>query len=91
MTPPSVYVLRDDRPEPTCSCGSGPLTRWPHSSWCDIVRDRGGVYYYAGRDLEGHWFMPGQHNAARYSYRDAVRLRRELKTPRRLTIEKVAA
>lgn len=86
-----MYVLRDDKPEPACNCGTGPfMNLGPHSSWCDVARDRGGVYYYAGRDLEGHWFMPGQENAARYSYKDALRLRRELTNPRRLTIEKVS-
>lgn len=84
----SLYVLRDDKPEPECNCA--PLIADHHATYCATKRERGGAFYYAGQDLEGHWFIPGVENAARFAYRDAQRLRRELSDPRLLLIERVA-
>lgn len=68
-----------------------PLLRpdFTHSRWCPAVTRPGGTFYYAGRDLEGHWWM-GLSDAATFAYRDALQAVRELRHPRRLTLERKA-
>lgn len=82
----ALYVLRDDKPEPVCDCH--PTIAGQHYRSCATRRDHGGTYYYAGQDLQGHWWMPGIENAQRMPYRFAQRLRREMNNPRKPTIEK---
>lgn len=83
------WVIRDDKPDPECNCGML-LLGGDHSRWCEVVRAPGGTFYYVGQDLEGHWFMPGIEQAARYSYRVAQGIRRELnaKFPRKVELER---
>ena len=86
-----VWTLRDDIPQKECDCH--PLTeKSRHAHWCASLRAHG-AYYYAGRDLQGHWFMPGIENALRATYSAARRIRKELRisgaSPRPLTLERV--
>lgn len=88
-----AWVVRDDRPRGECRCGM-PIfdPRFPdrHSDWCAAVRDPGGAFYYAGQDLEGHWWLDLA-NAATFTYREARRFVREYGHPRKLVVERKAA
>lgn len=89
----NLWVLRDDKPPAECNCGLPLLVGRPdHSRWCATVRSPGGTYYYAGRDLEGHWFM-GLEDALHVTYREAQRIRREMPLDggRRLQVERARA
>lgn len=86
----SRWVIRDDIPAGECLCHMPLLcSDFPHSKWCPAVRRPAATCYYAGRDLEGHWWMD-RARAATFAYRDAQRFVRELRHPRRLTLEREA-